>query len=95
MRNRAAWIAGAVGAAGMAYRALRRRPSPASAQDPRAQDLRRKLDEAKPLLEERDRFESGETHLDEAEPSLDERRASVHERGRAAAREMRRPNEEA
>jgi hypothetical protein len=94
VRNRAAWFAGAAGAVGVAYRALRRRPEAAPAGDPRADELRRKLDESKPLIDERDEFESGEPHVDEAEPSLEEKRAAVHERGRAAAREMRRPNGE-
>ncbi len=87
MRGRAAWIAGALGAAGVAYRALRRRPR--SAADPRADELRRKLDESKAAGDDRDEFESGETPVDQAEPSLDEKRAAVHERGQAAAREMR------
>jgi len=88
MRGRAAWIAGGLGAAGVAYRALRRRPRPAA--DPRADELRRKLDESKPLVDEREQFESGETAVDEAEPAtLAEKRAAVHERGQAAAREMR------
>lgn len=90
MRNRAAWIAGALGAAGVAYRALRRQPSPA--EDPRADELRRKLEESKPLVEEREEFESGETTVDEAQPAtLDEKRASIHERGREAMREMKSP----
>ena len=84
MRGRTAWIAGAVGAAGVAYRALRRK-QPAA--DPRADELRRKLDESKPLVEEREEFEAGETTVDEA--TLDEKRASVHEQGRAAMREMK------
>jgi len=88
VRGRTAWIAGALGAAGVAYRALRRRPRPAV--DPRADELRRKLDESKPLVDEREQFESGETAVDEAEPvTLEEKRDAVHERGQAAAREMR------
>jgi hypothetical protein len=95
MRNRLAWLAGAAGAAGMAYRALRNRPQSAAepAADPRADELRRKLDESKPLVEERDEFEAGETTVEEAEPSIDDKRAAVHARGRAAADEMRRPTE--
>ncbi|TML48648.1 MAG: hypothetical protein E6G21_11735 [Actinobacteria bacterium] len=89
MRNRAAWIAGALGAAGVAYRTLRRRPSPAA--DPRADELRRKLDESKPLVEEREQFESGETPVDEA--TLQEKRAALHEQGQAAVREMKGPSE--
>jgi hypothetical protein len=94
MRGRTAWLAGALGAAGVAYRALRRRPAPAPATDPRADELRRKLDESKPIVEARDEFEAGETRVDEVEPSLDEKRAAVHERGRAAAEEMRGPTGE-
>ena len=93
MRNRLAWMAGALGAAGVAYRALRRRPADPAA-DPRADELRRKLDESKAAGDDRDEFEARETRVDEAEPSVDEKRAAVHERGRAAARDMRRPNAE-
>jgi hypothetical protein len=88
VRGRTAWIAGAIGAAGVAYRALRSR-QPREA-DPRADELRRKLDESKPLVEERDEFEAGETPVDEVEPAtLDEKRGAVHERGREAMREMK------
>ena len=92
MRGRTAWIAGALGAAGVAYRALRRRPNPAA--DPRADELRRKLDESKQVVDDRAEFESGETPVDQAEVSLDDKRAAVHERGQAAAREMRGSNGE-
>jgi hypothetical protein len=95
VRSRAAWIAGAVGAAGVAYRALRRRRSDLDHKDPdpRADELRRKLDDSKQLVEERDEFESGETAVDEVEePSLEGKRAAVHERGHEAAREMRGSN---
>ena len=92
MRNRLAWLAGAAGAA--AGLALRRRsrtePVAEPASDPRADELRRKLDESKPIVEERAEFEAGETTVEQAEPSLDDKRTSVHARGRAAADEMRR-----
>jgi hypothetical protein len=91
VRGRTAWIAGALGAAGVAYRALRRRSRPAA--DPRADELRRKLDESKQVVDDRAEFESGETPVDEAEP-LEAKRAAVHERGQAAAREMRRSSGE-
>jgi hypothetical protein len=92
VRNRAAWIAGALGAAGVAYRALRRQPK--HAVDPRADELRRKLDESKPLVEEREEFESGETTVDAVDsPTLDEKRAAAHERGQEAVREMKSPTE--
>jgi hypothetical protein len=77
----------------MAYRALRRQPTPPA--DPRAGELRRKLDDSKQLVEEREEFESGETAVDEVErPTLEGKRAAVHERGHAAAREMRGPSAE-
>jgi hypothetical protein len=92
VRGRTAWIAGALGAAGVAYRALRRRPRPPA--DPRADELRRKLDESKQVVDDRAEFESGETPVDQAEVSLDTKRTAVHERGQAAAREMRGSNAE-
>ena len=94
MRNRLAWVAGALGAAGVAYRAVRKQPAPDAAEkvpDPRADELRRKLDESKPLVEEREQFESGETPVDEA--TLEEKRAALHEQGQAAVREMKGPSE--
>ena len=87
VRARTAWL-GAIGVAGAAVvRALRRKPAPASAPDPRAEELRRRLDESRALVDEREEFESAETPVDEAE--VDDRRRAVHERGRAAAERMR------
>ena len=100
MNRRLAWAAGAVVTAAAALRALRRRtPVPAGVPepDPRAQELRRKLEESRALVEERDEFESGETTVDVAEPpSPDprERRREVHEQGRAAAEQMRAASED-
>jgi hypothetical protein len=56
--------------------------------DPRAEELKRKLEESRTLVEERDVFEEGETPVDAADP--DDRRRSVHERGRSALDDMRR-----
>jgi hypothetical protein len=92
--NRLAWIAGA-GLAGLAAArtilSRRRVPSRPAASDPRADELRRKLAEARDMADEREEFESAETPVDRAEPpgDLAERRREVHERGRAAAEEMR------
>jgi hypothetical protein len=44
------------------------------------------------MVEEREEFESAETPVDQVtgpEPEVDDRRKAVHERGRAAAEEMR------
>ncbi len=96
MRRTLAWIAGGLGLAG-AYRALKRRSRPVleAGPDPRAEELRRRLDEAKPLADERERFEAGETPVDAApDPAPaadpDARRRDVHERARAAIDEMQR-----
>jgi hypothetical protein len=87
------WMAGAGLAGVMAARTLlkRRRPAPAAAPDPRAVELREKLAEARDIADERDEFEAAETPVDKAEPPADveARRRDVHERGRAAAEEMR------
>jgi hypothetical protein len=90
MRARIAWLAGAVTVAGAAAYKRLRRSEPAPAEDPRAEELRRKLDESRTIVEEREEFESAETPVDAAEPvEVADRRKAVHERGRAAADEMR------
>lgn len=87
-------------AAGFALlRALnrRRRDDAAGRPDPRADELRRKLDEVKGIESEREAEEAGEIPIDRAEPvgDLDARRRRVHERGRDAAERMRPPEPEA
>ena len=74
-------------AGGAAYRALRAR-SRAPQLDP-ADKLRRKLDESREIVGEREEFEAAETPVDRAEPGVEERRRTVHERGRAAIDDMR------
>ena len=65
-----------------------------SGTDPRAEELRRRLDESRTLVEERDEFEAGEIPVDEAETTsgVDERRREVHEAGRGSIDEMRGPS---
>jgi hypothetical protein len=88
MRRRKLWITGGIVlAGGAAYRKIRRKtrdPEP----DP-AEELRRKIDESRALVEERDEFESAEVPVDQAEPGIDERRREVHERAQASIEEMR------
>jgi hypothetical protein len=63
-----------------------------AASDPRAEELRRKLAESRNLVDERERFEAGETTVDAAvapPPGPDDRRRLVHEAGRTAAEHMR------
>jgi hypothetical protein len=100
VKARLAWLAGGIGVgAAAAYRALRGGPAtqpPVEEQpDPRAEELRAKLAEARAAVDERDEFEDRETPVDQApdpepEPQdLDERRRRVHERAKASARRMR------
>jgi hypothetical protein len=83
-----AWLLGGFALFGF----LRRRREPAAVSDPRAEELKRKLEESRSIVEERDEFDVGETPVDQAEPApLDpaERRRDVHEEGRAAVERMR------
>jgi hypothetical protein len=91
VRARTAWLAGAAGAAIAAYRRMRRAPAPAPVEDPRAAELRERLEESRAVVDEREEFESAETPVDQVEvdSSPEDRRRAVHERGRAAADQMR------
>jgi hypothetical protein len=94
-------LGGVAGA--FALRALRRQPVAEAVAEPvpagdgpdqRAEELRRKLEESRSIVAERDEFEAGETPVDEAEPapasSPDDRRKHVHERARASVDRMQR-----
>ena len=104
MRRTLAWIGGAFGAAAF-VRLLRRRRTdaeptsfaPRTGADP-ADDLRRRLAEARAAPDDRDDFDAAEgVPVDQAEPAaggkgeagVEERRRAVHERGRAALEGMR------
>jgi hypothetical protein len=84
-----AWLAALLGFAAFARR-LRRRRSETPSVDP-AEELRRKLDESRSIVSEREEFEEAETPVDQAQPpaGVDERRRQVHEQGRQAVDEMR------
>jgi hypothetical protein len=76
--------------------ASRRRHEPAAPDagpDPRADELRRRLAESRAVVDERERFEGGETTVDAAEPAPPAdpgaRRRRVHESGRAVVDQMR------
>ena len=79
MRHPLAWLLGGLAA----FRLFRRRrAAEPAAPDPRADELRRRLAEARELAEERDEFEAGELTVDQAEPATpdaDARRQAVHE----------------
>jgi hypothetical protein len=56
-------------------------------EDRRADDLRRRIEESRLLVEERDEFEGAETPVDEADPEA--RRRDVHDRAREMVERMR------
>jgi hypothetical protein len=88
MRHPFRWLAGTFALLGF----LRSRRPRSEAPDPRADDLRRRLEESRAIVEERDEFEAGETPVDQAEHAPadpDERRRAVHDAGHAAAERMR------
>jgi hypothetical protein len=82
------------------WRVVRRRPAgwvePEPA-DPRAEELRRRLEESRPVVEEREEFEAAETTVDAVEAipeDLEARRRAVHAEGRSAVDRMRDPTGE-
>jgi hypothetical protein len=77
---------GIVVAGGALYRKVRRKKT-AAEPDP-ALELRRKLDESRAVVEERDEFEAAEVTVDQAEPGIDARRRDVHRRAQASIDEM-------
>jgi hypothetical protein len=89
MRRPLAWLLGGFAV----FRFVRRRwPKKAAAPDPRAEELRQRLAEARELVEERDEFEASETTVDQAEPATpdaDARRREVHDAARATVEQMR------
>jgi hypothetical protein len=83
------WLLGGLAALGLVRR---RREAPVAAPDPRADELRRKLDESRPLVEERDEFEGAELTVDRAEPAPEDpetRRRAVHDEARSTVERMR------
>lgn len=79
-------------AGGALYRLVRRKSAGEDA-DPAA-ELRRKLDESRATVDEREEFEGAEVPVDRAEPGVDERRRDVHDRARSAIEEMDTPRSE-
>jgi hypothetical protein len=97
MKRLLAWIGGALGL--LAFLRLRRRrvePPPAQTSDP-ADELKRRLEEARDAADDRDEFDAAEGQpVDEIEPtrSIAERRQAVHEKAKEALGEMKSPGDE-
>jgi hypothetical protein len=85
------------------WRMIRRRPPgwvELEPVDPRAEELRRKIDESQPVVVEREEYEAAETPVDEADVPMEapedpaDRRKAVHAEGRSAVERMQRATDE-
>ena len=80
------------------WRKFRRQPpqEPVAGSDPRAEELRARLDESRAVVDDREEFEGAETTVDAAEavPDPDERRRALHTEGRSVVDRMRGGGEE-
>jgi hypothetical protein len=98
--RRLAFLGGIAVAVAALWRIIRRRPPgwvEPEPVDPRADKLRRRLEESRPVVDEREEFEAAETTVDavEAIPEDPEaRRRAVHAEGRSAVDQMRDPTGE-
>jgi hypothetical protein len=96
VNRRLALVTGGIAVALAAlWRAIRRRPpgwtDPGTSVDPRADELRARLDESRVVVDDREEFEAAQTPVDSAEavPDPDERRREIHAEGRSAVDRMR------
>jgi hypothetical protein len=98
--RRLAFLGGIAVAVAALWRIIRRRPPgwvEPEPVDPRADELRRRLEESRPVVDEREEFEAAETTVDavEAIPEDPEARSrAVHAEGRSAVDQMRDPTGE-
>jgi hypothetical protein len=88
-----AWLAGALGIAGL-VKALRQRPPtvPQAGPDPRAEELRRRLEETRTIaaqpVEQADAAELPVDEVPDPAPAPARTREDVHAKARAAIRDM-------
>jgi hypothetical protein len=99
--RRLAFLTGGIALAVAAlWRIVRRRPAgwvDLEPIDPRAEELRQRLEESRPVVEDREEFEAGETTVDavEAAPEDPETRwKAVHAEGRSTVERMQSPTDE-
>jgi hypothetical protein len=97
MRARLAFLGAATAAVGAVAARFLRRKGP-EAPDPRAGQLRQRLEESRAVVTAREEFEAAETPVDEVKPveeaeeqrrDVEERRQEIHDRARTTAEEMR------
>jgi hypothetical protein len=96
MDRRFALLTGGLAVAAAAlWRRIRRRPAgwvEIEPVDPRAEELRRRLDESRAVVDDREEFEGAETTVDAVEDVAADpadRRRAVHAEGRTAVDRMR------
>jgi hypothetical protein len=95
VRRRLAFLGGIAVALAALWRTIRRRPAgwvEIEPVDPRAEELRRRLEESRPVVEDREEFEAAETTVDAVDATPDDpdaRRRAVHAEGRSAVEEMK------
>jgi len=100
VQRRLAFVGGIAVALAALWRTIRRRPAgwvDLEPVDPRAEELRRRIDESRPVVEDRDEFEAGETTVDAVEAAPDDpeaRRKAVHAEGRSTIERMQSPTDE-
>jgi hypothetical protein len=95
VHRRLAFLGGIAVAVAALWRTIRRRPPgwvEIEPVDPRAEELRRRLEESRPVVEDREEFEAAETTVDAVETTPedpDARRRAVHAEGRSTVDEMK------
>jgi hypothetical protein len=95
VQRRLAFLGGIAVAVAALWRAIRRRPPgwvEMEPVDPRAEELRRRLEESRSVVEEREEFEAAETTVDTVEDVPEDpeaRRRAVHAEGRSAVDRMK------
>jgi hypothetical protein len=95
VQRRLAFLGGIAVAVAALWRTIRRRPAgwvEIEPVDPRAEELRERLEESRPVVDEREEFEAAETTIDEVEATPEDpeaRRRAVHAEGRSTVEEMK------
>jgi hypothetical protein len=95
VQRRLAFLGGIAVAVAAVWRTIRRRPAgwvEIEPVDPRAEELRQRLEESRPVIDDREEFEAAETTVDAVEATPEDpeaRRRAVHAEGRSIVEEMK------